>query len=50
MHLLLLEGDKKANTHDTDRVFCTADAKMCPDGSFVGRQAPNCEFAKCPGE
>jgi len=23
------------------------DAKMCPDGSFVGRVAPTCEFATC---
>lgn len=31
-------------------VACTMDAKVCPDGSAVGRQRPNCEFAKCPGE
>ena len=31
-------------------VFCTMDAKLCPDGSSVGRQPPNCEFAPCPGE
>jgi hypothetical protein len=31
-------------------VACTADAKMCPDGSYVSRQGPNCEFAPCPGE
>lgn len=30
-------------------VFCTQDAMQCPDGSFVGRQGPNCEFAPCPG-
>jgi len=29
-------------------VACTMDAKMCPDGSYVGRIGPNCEFAKCP--
>lgn len=29
-------------------IFCTADAKQCPDGSFVGRVAPTCEFAPCP--
>lgn len=29
-------------------VACTMDAKMCPDGSYVGRVAPNCEFAPCP--
>jgi hypothetical protein len=29
-------------------VACTMDAKACPDGSFVGRIAPDCEFAPCP--
>ncbi|MFA6476170.1 MAG: hypothetical protein WCV68_02005 [Candidatus Paceibacterota bacterium] len=27
---------------------CTEEAKVCPDGSSVGRQGPNCEFAPCP--
>jgi len=27
---------------------CTQDAKLCPDGSSVGRTGPNCEFAACP--
>ena len=30
-------------------VACTMDAKQCPDGSYVGRVAPSCEFATCPG-
>jgi hypothetical protein len=30
-------------------IGCTMDAKMCPDGSAVGRIGPNCEFAPCPG-
>ncbi|HCS78848.1 TPA: hypothetical protein DIV55_03825 [Patescibacteria group bacterium] len=34
----------------TDGVACTMDAKLCPDGSSVGRTGPNCEFAPCPGE
>jgi len=29
-------------------VVCTADVKLCPDGSAVGRVAPACEFAPCP--
>lgn len=29
-------------------VACTLDAKQCPDGSYVGRIPPNCEFAPCP--
>lgn len=33
-----------------DMVACTADAKICPDGSAVGRMGPNCEFAECPGD
>ncbi len=30
-------------------VACTMDAKLCPDGSYVGRVGPDCEFALCPG-
>jgi len=29
-------------------VVCTMDAKECPDGSYVGRTGPNCEFTACP--
>jgi hypothetical protein len=30
-------------------VACTADAKLCPDGSAVGRDSSNnCEFKPCP--
>lgn len=27
---------------------CTMEAKLCPDGSAVGRTGPNCEFTPCP--
>jgi len=27
---------------------CTQEAKLCPDGSSVGRAGINCEFAPCP--
>ncbi|MEQ1558299.1 MAG: hypothetical protein ABL933_05090 [Methyloglobulus sp.] len=27
--------------------FCTQDVKRCPNGSFVGRIAPSCQFAAC---
>ena len=30
-----------------DPVMCTMDARECPDGSYVGRTGPNCEFV-CP--
>lgn len=29
-------------------VSCTLEAKLCPDGTAVGRTGPNCEFATCP--
>lgn len=32
------------------QVACTQEAKICSDGSAVGRQGPNCEFALCPDE
>lgn len=30
------------------QVVCTMDAKICSDGSAVGRTGPKCEFAACP--
>ncbi|MCK9626852.1 MAG: hypothetical protein M0R23_10475 [Bacteroidales bacterium] len=32
------------------QTVCTTDAKICPEGSSVGRTGPNCEFAACPEE
>ncbi len=29
-------------------VACTQEAKQCPDGSYVGRTGPKCEFKACP--
>ena len=34
------------STND-DLIACTADAMQCPDGTYVGRTGPNCEFV-CP--
>ena len=30
-------------------IACPQIAKLCPDGSSVSAQGPNCEFPKCPG-
>jgi hypothetical protein len=35
---------------NNEQVFCTQEAKTCPDGSYVGRVGPNCEFEACLGE
>jgi hypothetical protein len=39
---------KKLNALYGCSVACTMDAKQCPDGSYVSRKGPKCEFAKCP--
>ncbi len=31
-----------------NQAACTAEAKICPDGTAVGRTGTNCEFAPCP--
>jgi hypothetical protein len=31
-----------------DNVVCTMEARECPDGSYVGRTGPRCEFSPCP--
>ena len=37
-------------SEDEEPVACTMDAKICSDGSYVGRVSPGCEFAACPKE
>lgn len=43
---VMISGQARAE----EGVMCTMDAKQCPDGSFVSRTGPKCEFAPCPGE
>lgn len=31
-------------------IVCTMDAKQCSDGSYVGREGPDCKFKACPQE
>lgn len=39
-----------AQPDDVNGTACTEEAKVCPDGSAVGREGPDCEFAACPGD
>ena len=41
-------GGSDLNTDS--RRACTQEAKICPDGSAVGKTGPNCEFAACPAQ
>lgn len=35
-------------TPSPEGVACTMEAKLCPDGSAVGRGGPSCAFSPCP--
>src|SRR3990170_2976195 len=35
---------------EPEPMACTEEAKVCADGSAVGRTGPKCEFALCPVE
>ena len=37
-------AEKAAKPSPQTNVICTADAFQCPDGSYVGRTGPKCEF------
>ena len=43
-------GNRGDEAPINDMTVCTMDAKICPDGSAVGRQGPWCEFAACLSE
>ncbi len=38
----------RGSKNDTNQLACTEEAKLCSDGSSVGRTGPKCEFAACP--
>ena len=44
------ENPRPGFDSDGNGPICTLEAKQCPDGTYVGREGPNCEFAKCPGK
>lgn len=41
-------GDEVFTEEINNPIACTMDAKQCPDGSYVGRAAPDCDFEDCP--
>jgi hypothetical protein len=44
----MLEHPAGAVATTTNPQACTMEAKLCPDGTAVGRTGPNCAFAACP--
>ncbi len=46
-----LKAFEPATAHSSQSpVACTQEAKQCPNGSYVSRTGPNCEFTACPGD
>src|ERR1035437_820195 len=35
-------------TKDSKYYACSMEAKICPDGTAVGRSGPDCQFTPCP--
>lgn len=44
----ILYWQNKISKDSNQQKACTEEAKLCDDGSYVGRTGPNCEFALCP--
>lgn len=44
------EAEETEEHKGGDQVICAMDVKECPDGSYVSRSGPNCEFKDCPVE
>jgi hypothetical protein len=44
----LLTGTYLLGKNQNTKIACTLEAKICPDGSSVGRTGPKCEFSPCP--
>ncbi len=42
------KDDVSYDDNNEAAAYCTMDAMACPDGSYVGRIPPSCEFASCP--
>lgn len=49
LFVVLLSIFAWSKVHDAPKsIACTEEAKLCPDGSAVGRTGPHCAFAACP--
>lgn len=44
----LATQDTVSKLAEKPKRYCTQEAKLCSDGSYVSRTGPNCEFTLCP--
>ncbi len=45
--VVMMARERGAENNLSKETGCTLEARICPDGSAVGRSGPNCEFAPC---
>lgn len=45
---LLAVGCGRVSNPTPQPVACSQEARLCPDGSYVSRTGPECQFAACP--
>ena len=52
LKIILAENEEPTPTlYSDDNLFCTEEAKLCEDGSYVSRNSSNdCEFDACPDD
>lgn len=48
MFFLFFQGKIQSQDDQAQGQFCAQDIRFCPDGSYVSRVAPSCDFAECP--
>jgi hypothetical protein len=46
--IILFSGGFILGNNSIKQKACTMEAKICPDGTSVGRTGPKCEFTPCP--
>jgi len=47
--MILVGGYFLITQQKDNTVVCTQEARQCPDGTYVSREFPDCNFAECPG-
>lgn len=47
LSIITTHSAQALSIYQPSAVACTMEARMCPDGTYVGRTGPNCEFTPC---
>ena len=45
-----MKDEETSLSNNNAIIYCTLDTRICPDGSYVSRVAPSCEFTACSSQ